>query len=309
MNENPEAALPFRTVDCETANELIEALSPVNKEFAGRAVIFRGQPDWKYQLVPSVCRRGNGEVAKDSPRRVFGSSVGDQIYFEIDLLRKFLHGCDIAGLVVPGYNGQIKNELYKDAHRLISSPRAWPAEELRELLAVAQHHGIATRLLDWSKRSYVAAYFAASTTSYAGYGNERLAVWALDISYNSDWKNVAIIEPPGGTSRNLAAQAGLFTVQHIHSDSSSTFVHMPLEDEPEIYRRPNDAFHHTELLTRYSLPFYEAPNLIKLCAMFGVSGSTLFPGYEGVTREVYDWIKDQTGILYQFDPEDYIQDD
>lgn len=42
------------------------------------------------------------------------------------------------------------------------------------------------------------------------------------------------------------------------------------------------------LLWKLTLPVNEAPALLRLCADFGVKGSTLFPGYEGVAREIKD---------------------
>lgn len=56
-----------------------------------------------------------------------------------------------------------------------------------------------------------------------------------------------------------------------------------LENFEELYRsshswRPG--------LSKYSLPRSEASHLLEICAAFGVKGSTPFPDYEGVAREV-----------------------
>lgn len=49
--------------------------------------------------------------------------------------------------------------------------------ELLELVAVAQHHGVPTRYLDWTTDCRVAAYFATSSSSGAD-----AAVWSLDLT-------------------------------------------------------------------------------------------------------------------------------
>jgi hypothetical protein len=49
--------------------------------------------------------------------------------------------------------------------------------DLVSWLALMQHHGVPTRLLDWTRSPYVAAYFAMEQTE------GRSAVWAIDL----DW--------------------------------------------------------------------------------------------------------------------------
>ena len=48
-----------------------------------------------------------------------------------------------------------------------------------ELAAIAQHHGVPTRLLDFTFNPLVAAYFAAAQPTPSAY----LAVWAVDVEF------------------------------------------------------------------------------------------------------------------------------
>ena len=57
----------------------------------------------------------------------------------------------------------------------------WPPGEVVGVLALAQHFGIRTRLLDWSRRANVAAYFAAADAARAEVKAGFLAVWAIRV--------------------------------------------------------------------------------------------------------------------------------
>ncbi|MBX3363053.1 MAG: FRG domain-containing protein [Phycisphaeraceae bacterium] len=85
--------------------------------------------------------------------------------------------------------------------------------------ALAQHHGIQTRLLDCARHSYVAAYFAASTMPL---GATRLAVWAIRESRLAAMdKRLQVLSYPRSRNRYLHAQSGVFL---FHRDSESTFA-------------------------------------------------------------------------------------
>ena len=112
----------------------------------------------------------------------------------------------------------------------------------------------------------------------------RLAVWALDISDSRSWESVKYLEMPGSASANLAAQAGVFTVTTLAASYGGGQESVSLENLSDIQRSSAEK----PVLTKCTLPITEAPKLLSLCDEFGVKGSTLFPGYEGVAREVRD---------------------
>ncbi|WLH00754.1 FRG domain-containing protein [Pseudomonas beijingensis] len=135
-----------------TARQLLDHLSPLNPIWGTGRFIFRGQPRSEYKLTPSVCRRGTGSFAYGSPRRMFDVSTAGQVAFELEILRKFLIGCDRSGLNVPGYTEQL-SRILADGWGSFQSPHTpWPSTQLYEIMAVAQHYDVPTRLLDWTER-------------------------------------------------------------------------------------------------------------------------------------------------------------
>ncbi|CAG8870116.1 hypothetical protein PS861_03308 [Pseudomonas fluorescens] len=280
-------------IHCETARELLDLVSPLNEMWDAGTFIFRGQPSDEYKLTPSICRRGPGSFAHGSARKAFAYTARNQVEYELDVLEKFLSGCDRSGLSVPGYTEQIKRKLAIQRSFFLSAGDPWPQQNMYEIMAVAQHYDVPTRLLDWTERSFVACYFAAASANFElDDGRERIAIWALDTSNSDEWGTVSIIRTPGGTSKNQAAQSGLFTTHKVKDYGFEPYVSEALEEVAEIYGEGATA----RSLLKFTLPVDQAPDLLVLCSKLGVDGSTLFPGFHGVAKNVRDWVNLEIGV-------------
>jgi hypothetical protein len=146
--------------------------------------VFRGQADAAWSLTPKIDRQ---------PR--FRSGVGRS----------------------PDFRATIERVIFEE-FLLLGRPHlaSWPLTRW-ELLAIAQHHGLPTRLLDWTPSALAALYFAVEASN----DDRDCAVWSfqycgvpLDTDATPDplaVDRVTLYYPPHVAPR-IAAQGGVFTV-------------------------------------------------------------------------------------------------
>ncbi len=208
----------------------ISDLNTVVEKKSKSGTVYRGQKSAQYKLVPKI---GRYESLKTL------ANLEKEERYMLNLFKRYS---------VPYLSFQPKNDF--------------------EWLALAQHHGLPTRLLDWTRNPLVAVFFAieedfdgdSALFLYTNSSHMVISDQKSPFALNTE---VGKYVPDNFTDR-IIAQNGLFTV---HKD--------PLKE-----------FDDSKNLEKYIIPSDYRKGLKRSLYKFGVHRASLFPDLDGLSKYI-----------------------
>jgi len=194
----------------------------------------------------------------------------------------------IIRLKLKGKLKDIESQIHEEFKRTSMPLSEFPPKDDWEVLALAQHHGLPTRLLDWTYSAFIALWFVVNKTTPEVKDERKYGVvWLLktkpsDFKISTDLpfanKDTKIFRP-NIISRRISAQSGVFT------------VHKFIENNPSLKHDVVRFDAHSGFkgrLIKIKIPHKCFPDLRSKLNIAGINSSTVFPDIDGLCKHL-EW--------------------
>lgn len=282
------------------------------------SLLFRGESSAKFSLIPSALRpekqnefrrlaEAAGLIVENGGRPL---NEDEHIDCELQLIKFFYKTANQKGLPLPPLPYKWHERLQN--HWLMTNDdqlKEWIPVELAETVALMQHYGFPTRMLDWSTNILTALYFAAHGAAQRLKDKEAdntdyMVIWILEKPIDTGIKlspkdtfPIRFVTPSYAGNPNLSAQKGVLTYVPAPLYSQSMDYVLPLDQYlKQFYAAPNHACFEP-VLTKARIPINNYKHTLKILSSFGIDDTALFPGYSSIMRQLDEkvvWLRNDT---------------
>ncbi len=183
----------------------------------------------------------------------------------------------------------------------------WPPDNLLPLTGQAQHYGIPTRLLDWSRDPLVSMYFAVEGAikeedkkkNHSSSEDNKIAVWVFDydnfvlqsLKLHESENHLKLVTAPASTNVNLRAQQGVFTLWRPPTINEGRKAIDTVSLDCTINKIfGNDSG--TYFFHKFTLPYSKLKELREKLRRVGVNTVKYFPDFRGASETVMQDLKE-----------------
>lgn len=150
-------------------------------------------------------------------------------------------------------------------------------------LALAQHHGLPTRLLDWTTNPLVALYFAVGELIDDNW-LKREQMSTQEFNGAAAFYVMRVKHPPLNTLTSDPFESnGLFFASHVTPRIASQGGLFSIQQNPFEPLKWGK-------ITKYSIPFEVRMDMKRELALYGVTHAFIYPGLEGIAKDLQERI-------------------